>query len=1192
MDGPRTRIDVPQHSSAVPIERQGHVVRDSLLFENAPVCLWHEDFSDVKCRLDYLAREGVKDFREYFENHDDVVAEIATLVRILDVNGAAVDLYGARSKGELTRSLTRTFDDSSYEVFREELVALAHGEMSFESDTIGRALDGKRLDLMLKLFVDPASPDWSSVYVALTDITERKETEQSLLQSEKRLREILDGLFGFVGLCSTDGILLEANRAPLEVLGLQKEDVIGKPLWDVYCWSYSPEVQTQLKEALQCAANGGTVRYDVPIRTSDDRFIEIDVTFGPILDSEGNVSQLLGFGVDITKRCQAIQAAKESESRLQTIVDTSFDFIMVLDLNDNLQYLNRTVEGMNVDEVIGTSAYDYVPETSHDKFKSALDHVKKTGESYLFESQAAGANCGLAWYLCRLGPQIVDGELKALTLCTIDITDRKEAEERTQNSESTLRAIIEAMPDMMFLLSRDGIHLDYYASREEELYARRETIVGASVVELLTWKTAQEYLQRIKRTLEKRSIEVFEYALDFPGNNQRHFEARMVPCGADSVLTLVRNISERKKTEAALRQSEERLDLAVRGTSDGIWDAWIGSAKEYWSPRFKELLGYAEDEIDATYEQFLALLHPDDKAGTFEAVRLHLEENHPYDHEYRMRTKGGEYRWFQSRGEALRDRNNRPYRMAGSLRDITDRKRADEKTARFNRVLENTLNEIYIFDAETLRFLEVNRGARQNLGYSMEELRDLTPLDLNPEFTFESFTELIEPVRKGELDLLQFSTVHRRRDGTLYPVDVYLQLVSGDTPVFVVIILDITERKLAEEEKRRLHDHLRHSQKMDAVGQLAAGVAHEFNNILVGILGNAELLLAEADDDLLKRFERPLRDIERAGTRAAELTKQLLSFARKKNPCVSLLDVNRVVTGGRAILKRLLGESIVLETTLSSEPALVRADEAEIEQAILNLVMNSRDAMPTGGTLTIRTDSIKLETGDVAPHCAPGHFVRLSVIDEGCGMPPEVVERIFEPFFTTKPVGEGTGLGLSTIFADLARCRGFVNVESRVGEGTVVSLLFPRAEGPVETTETGMDLKNRPTGGSETILVCDDEPVVLASVSALVRTLGYRVLCANSPQAAIESAIACDGQVSLLLTDVTMPKMDGLQLGKEITKIYPELRVILTSGFAEDVLLGRADKDEHVIFLQKPVRYDTLARTIRRCLDSNQVHKT
>jgi len=404
-------------------------------------------------------------------------------------------------------------------------------------------------------------------------------------------------------------------------------------------------------------------------------------------------------------------------------------------------------------------------------------------------------------------------------------------------------------------------------------------------------------------------------------------------------------------------------------------------------------------------------------------------------------------------------------------------------------------------------------------------------------------------------------------------------------------VQDITERKLAEAEKKNLQTHLRHSQKMDAVGQLAAGVAHEFNNILVGILGNADLLLLTTGDDLPENYRQPIKDIERAGTRAADLTKQLLSFARKKSPDVSLFDVNRVISDHTGLLRRLVHTNIELQFHLASDPLMTRADESNVEQAITNLVLNARDAMPNGGTLTVQTDSKNLAANEVAPSCQPGDYARLSVIDEGCGITPEDKERIFEPFFTTKQIGKGTGLGLSTVFADVKSNGGFITVESCVGHGTTFCIHLPQVEETTETTVT----KNKHTSpldsGNETILVCDDEDIVLRSVSALLNTFGYTVICAHSPHEAIDIAKTHAGKISLLLTDFAMPEMDGLQLSEQITQLLPEIKIIVTSGYAEDVSQGDQVDKTHFEFIQKPAPYDLLSQTIRKVLDDGTTSK-
>ena len=401
---------------------------------------------------------------------------------------------------------------------------------------------------------------------------------------------------------------------------------------------------------------------------------------------------------------------------------------------------------------------------------------------------------------------------------------------------------------------------------------------------------------------------------------------------------------------------------------------------------------------------------------------------------------------------------------------------------------------------------------------------------------------------------------------------------------FRTAIIDITER-------RHLEEQLRHAHKMEAIGQLAAGVAHEFNNLLVGILGNAQALLATPEARLPGHFKRPLELIEKSGKRAAALTQQLLAFARKKSPKVSLFDINRVVTDVERVVRQLIGERITLETALASDLAPVQADEAEIEQAIMNLATNARDAMPDGGTLTVRTATITIDEIQASrdPHARPGPYVLLSVEDSGCGMSPETVRRIFEPFFSTKPVGQGTGLGLSTVFADVTKNGGFVAVESRLGHGTVFYIYLPAAEGKVAAASCDAE---RPAdacpGGGETILVCDDDEVVLDSVAFLLETAGYTIICANGGRQALKAAASHAGTIPLLVTDVIMPEMNGWELAEKLTKEHPDTKVIFMSGYAEDVLEAGAAGGEHVEFLQKPPEGDALLQRIRDVLDTSR----
>ena len=504
-----------------------------------------------------------------------------------------------------------------------------------------------------------------------------------------------------------------------------------------------------------------------------------------------------------------------------------------------------------------------------------------------------------------------------------------------------------------------------------------------------------------------------------------------------------------------------------------------------------------------------------------------------------------------------------------------------ESEEKYRLLVENQTDMIVKFDLES-RLLFVSPSYCKTFGKTGTELLGTRFVPLIHQDDREHVAKAIETVHRPPYT----AYVQERamtRDGWRWQAWLNTAVLNERNEVTEVVAVgrDVTELKLLEEQ-------LRHAQKMEAVGQLASGVAHEFNNLLFGILASAELILTTAEGNLPEHFKRALQDINKCGQRGAALTKQLLAFARKKNSEVSLFDVNRVVAGDESLLRQLAGERITLETALASELPPIRANRDEIAQAIMNLAANARDAMPDGGTLTIRTTTVTLDELGVSgnPRARPGPYVQLSVADTGCGMSAETVERVFEPFFTTKPVGKGTGLGLSTVFADVTKSGGLIEVESRQGEGTVFRVYLPAGEGTAVTPSAEID---RPAdhcpGGSETILVCDDDEVVLDSAAFLLESEGYSVIRAGGAGQALEAAASYDGMIELLLTDVIMLEMNGWELAIKLTGQRPDMKVIFTSGYPEDVLEANVPEGQRVEFLQKPSESDTLFRRIREVLD-------
>ncbi len=397
---------------------------------------------------------------------------------------------------------------------------------------------------------------------------------------------------------------------------------------------------------------------------------------------------------------------------------------------------------------------------------------------------------------------------------------------------------------------------------------------------------------------------------------------------------------------------------------------------------------------------------------------------------------------------------------------------------------------------------------------------------------------------------------------------------------------DRAERRRAEEALRQSEEQFRQSQKMEAVGRLAGGIAHDFNNLLTVIMGYSQVLLTELGPEhpLCGKIEETLK----ASDRAATLIRQLLAFSRKQSLAPKILSLNTAVTSLESLLRRLIGEDIHFISKLDPTNGRLRADQSQLEQVLANLVVNARDAMPKGGTLTIETAKVELTRSPVyhLTPLLPGPYVRLSVSDTGCGMDRKTQAHIFEPFFTTKGEGKGTGLGLSTVFGIVTQCGGAMDVTSRVGHGTRFDLYFPSIEADIHVTTPAQTLV-QPQRGTETILLVEDEPSVRTLVRDELRKLGYRVVEAKNGVEACLLATQQAGSFQLLLTDVVMPGMGGRELAQHLSVIKPDLRTLFISGYMDDIGIMAGQEEGMSGFLQKPFTPEVLAHAVRNLLDAS-----
>lgn len=641
---------------------------------------------------------------------------------------------------------------------------------------------------------------------------------------------------------------------------------------------------------------------------------------------------------------------------------------------------------------------------------------------------------------------------------------------------------------------------------------------------------------------------------------------------------LQKEIVERKRVE----EEAVKLQNAVQQVADILFITDRNGNIEYVNPSFEKITGYCREEAIGKTPRIL-------KSGLMNAeyykdVWSTIRSGKVLRAELTNKKKDGEIFIYDQAITPLKDPQGNITHFISTGRDITEQKRAEEELRQSQQAYEGLVNSIdgmvWEADAKTFRFSFMNKQAERILGY---------PLNLwIQEPTF--WKDHIHPDdRDWAVSLCITATSEKRphqfeyrmiaADGrTVWLRDNVSVVVEDDQPVKLQgIMVDITERKQLEEQFRQ-------SQKMEAIGKLAGGVAHDFNNLLTVIKGYSQLSLLELKEtDPLKGN---IEEIQKASDRASDLTRQLLAFSRRQVMEMRVIDLNPLWRDLDKMVRRVIGEDIELVNALADDLGRVKADPGQIEQVIMNLVVNARDAMPYGGKLTIETANVELDEAYARTHVGaiPGHYVMLSSSDTGVGMPPEVKDRIFEPFFTTKESGRGTGLGLSTVYGIVKQSGGYIWVESEPGEGATFKIYLPRVDEPLDQVKKAGVEGDLPRG-NETILVVEDEEEVKKVAVRILRNQGYKVLEASQ---GLDAFLICGehkGPIHLFLTDVVMPKMGGRELADRIKSIRPEIKVLYMSGYTDNVIVHHGILEEGINYIQKPFTVEDLARKVWEVLN-------
>jgi PAS domain S-box-containing protein len=676
-----------------------------------------------------------------------------------------------------------------------------------------------------------------------------------------------------------------------------------------------------------------------------------------------------------------------------------------------------------------------------------------------------------------------------------------------------------------------------------------------AVIEVLALAAAQAATLRQKEELEQR---VAERTKELAAANEE----------------LRRQMQDRERAEAALRESDELFHVLAENSSNIVTLFDAEGHRVYASPAAGRLLGEFSDD-------WFADIHPDDQDAV-RAVWTRLRAGEPASVTVRRRRPDDGWLWLEAWGSPVEYRGA-PHVLA-IIRDVTDQVRAREeirsRDARFRALVEHDDALIGILD-ERGHLVYVSPSYTRVLGYGQDELYAMDPSSLLHPEDLANAEEQCAQLERRQGFTLPRPVRTRTKDGRYRSFTVTVTDQRADPAIggFIVNSRDVTDELLLEEQ-------LRQAQKMEAIGRLAGGVAHDFNNLLTVIQGYSDFIHQASAPDDARRDDA--EEIRRAADRAALLTQQLLAFSRKQVLQPRVLAINAVVDETSRMLRRLIGEDVTLDLRLAPDAGAVRADAGQLQQTLMNLAVNARDAMPLGGRLVIETVRVGVERDEPAQPAplTPGRYVRLAVRDTGTGMRPDVLARAFEPFFTTKEPGKGTGLGLSTVYGIVTQSKGHLRVHSAPGQGTMFEIFFPSADAPAVATTP--PLGTLAVRGAETVLLVEDDAMVRRLAETTLTRAGYHVLTAASGADALRLVTERDAVIALVITDVVMPGMPGPALAQRLEASHPGLRVLYMSGYADDTMARYGVNEERVSFLAKPFTPSVLAERVREVLDAER----
>lgn len=858
--------------------------------------------------------------------------------------------------------------------------------------------------------------------------------------------------------------------------------------------------------------------------------------------------------------------------------------VAIAGADTRIEYANpafRAMVGRTPDEIEGLSFLDFTHEEDREAnlvlYNEVVEGIR---DGFVLEKRFVRPDGGSLWSRVSVSALEGEGDEPARAVAVIeDHTDRREAEEGLAQSEQRFRelaerlaAILESITDAFFTLDREW-RFSYVNQEAERLLERpREELLGTLIWDQFPDARGTQWDVMYTRAMESGEAVRFDHHYE---PLDRWLEVRAYP-SAEGLAVYFRDVSDERRAAELIRENGERFQRVARATADAIWDWDLRTDAVWWSDGLQRTFGLAHNDMARDSSSWTARIHPDDHERVVTGIQRVIDgDRESWEDRYRFLCGSGGYARVHDRGYVVRDDDGRPLRMVGGMSDETDRVEAERQVREQAELLAKAQDAIIVRELDhAITFW--NPSAERLYGWTAEEALG-RPIDEllyeDPEaFQTATSTVLDEGEWVGELE-----QVHK--DGTRITVEGRWTLVrddDGEHDRILAINTDMTERK------KLLAQFLR-AQRMESIGTLAGGIAHDLNNVLAPILLSIELLKLDEENP---ETRETLETIEDSARRGADMVRQVLSFARGVESARVDLDVKRVVTDVERVVRDTFPKNITFRNEMPDDLWPLLGDPTQIHQVLLNLFVNARDAMPDGGTLRLEAANVSIDEhyAELSGQAEAGSYVRLSVIDNGEGMAPEVVQQVFDPFFTTKEVGKGTGLGLSTVAAIVRGHDGFVNVYSEPGRGTTFRVYLPAGGADGESLSPRPSEAELPRGNGELILVVDDEASVRDITRQTLEAFGYRVLTATDGADAVALYGRQGDDIALVLTDLMMPIMDGATLIRALRRMDPDVRIVAASGIGTNGGLVRAADSGVKDFLPKPYSADTLLQVLARVL--------